>query len=128
MLGGVPPGRLIAAADVAALLAEPEMHPAAAGLEALLTPIRRPGSDVTHFNQVLAFLDHGVPVRAIGYWLFPLTSHFSPLTSPHTGLAMWACTKPTAIAPSPTAAATRLAEPARTSPAANTPGRLVSSK
>ena len=32
----------------------------------------------------------------------------------------------TAIAPSPTADATRLVEPARTSPAANTPGRLVS--
>jgi hypothetical protein len=33
----------------------------------------------------------------------------------------------TAIAPSPTAEATRLIEPERTSPAANTPGRLVSS-
>ena len=32
-----------------------------------------------------------------------------------------------AIAPSPTAEATRLTEPLRTSPAANTPGRLVSS-
>src|SRR5947209_14884280 len=34
----------------------------------------------------------------------------------------------TAIAPSPTAEATRLTEPARTSPAANTPARLVSSR
>src|SRR5438046_829180 len=34
----------------------------------------------------------------------------------------------TAIAPSPTAEATRLTEPARTSPAANTPGWLVSNK
>ena len=33
-----------------------------------------------------------------------------------------------AIAPSPTAEATRLTEPDRTSPAANTPGRLVSSR
>ena len=32
----------------------------------------------------------------------------------------------TAIAPSPTAVATRLTDPERTSPAANTPGRLVS--
>src|SRR5215207_2386052 len=32
-----------------------------------------------------------------------------------------------AVAPSPTAAATRLTEPWRMSPAANTPGRLVSS-
>src|SRR3712207_7957143 len=32
------------------------------------------------------------------------------------------------MAPSPTAEATRLIEPLRTSPAANTPGRLVSSR
>src|SRR5207245_4708571 len=36
-------------------------------------------------------------------------------------------TSMTAIDPSPTAEATRLAEPERTSPAANTPGWLVSS-
>ncbi|MEH2012632.1 MAG: hypothetical protein V7K65_14160 [Nostoc sp.] len=34
----------------------------------------------------------------------------------------------TAIAPSPTAEATRLTEPCRTSPAANEPGTLVSKK
>ena len=38
------------------------------------------------------------------------------------------CTNWTAIDPSPTADATRLIEPDRTSPAANTPGRLVSSR
>src|SRR5438105_10970201 len=38
------------------------------------------------------------------------------------------CTNWTAIDPSPTAEATRLTEPERTSPAANTPGRLVSNK
>src|SRR5215471_10227977 len=38
----------------------------------------------------------------------------------------WA--KRTAMLPSPTAAATRLTELARTSPTANTPGRLVSSR
>jgi hypothetical protein len=37
------------------------------------------------------------------------------------------CTSRTAIAPSPTAAATRRADPLRTSPAANTPGRVVCS-
>src|SRR5271169_4056289 len=37
------------------------------------------------------------------------------------------CNAATTCAPSPTAAATRLIEPARTSPIANTPGRLVSS-
>ena len=39
----------------------------------------------------------------------------------------YSCTNWTAIAPSPTADATRLTDPDRTSPAANTPGRLVSS-
>src|SRR6059058_5966874 len=38
------------------------------------------------------------------------------------------CTNDIAIDPSPTADATRLTLPARTSPTANTPGRLVSSK
>src|SRR6266571_1740652 len=37
------------------------------------------------------------------------------------------CIWTTTAAPSPTAAARRLVEPARTSPMANTPGRLVSS-
>ena len=39
-----------------------------------------------------------------------------------------ACTSCTAIDPSPTAAAQRLIEPERTSPAAKTPGTLVSSR
>src|SRR6516225_2493993 len=38
-----------------------------------------------------------------------------------------ACSAAMTCAPSPTAAATRLTEPERTSPIANTPGRLVSS-
>src|ERR1700693_2231995 len=38
-----------------------------------------------------------------------------------------ACSAATTCAPSPTAAATRLTDPERTSPIANTPGRLVSS-
>src|SRR5277367_6498775 len=40
--------------------------------------------------------------------------------------ARYRCTNITAIDPSPTAAATRLAESARTSPATKTPGTLVS--
>src|SRR6266566_1530587 len=39
-----------------------------------------------------------------------------------------ACSVATTCAPSPTAAATRLTEPERTSPIAKTPGRLVSSR
>ena len=38
------------------------------------------------------------------------------------------CTNDTAIEPSPTADATRFTLPQRTSPTANTPGRLVSSR
>lgn len=45
--------------------------------------------------------------------------------SPHSWRAWW--TKATAIEPSPTADATRLTLPARTSPTAKTPGWLVSS-
>jgi hypothetical protein len=41
-----------------------------------------------------------------------------------TPTATW--TDRTALAPSPTAAATRFIEPRRTSPTANTPGMLVS--
>src|SRR5437764_14746870 len=41
--------------------------------------------------------------------------------------AKHACSVATTCAPSPTAAATRLVEPERTSPMANTPRRLVSS-
>ena len=40
--------------------------------------------------------------------------------------ARWSCTERTALDPSPTAAATRLSEPWRTSPTANTPGTDVS--
>ena len=44
-----------------------------------------------------------------------------------SGAPMCACTRLTDIDPSPTADATRFTDPARASPAANTPGRLVSS-
>ena len=40
----------------------------------------------------------------------------------------YSCTNWTAMAPSPTAEATRFTDPERTSPAAKTPGRLVSSR
>src|SRR6202044_2509332 len=44
----------------------------------------------------------------------------------HDKVSRYRCTNITAIAPSPTAEATRLADSARTSPATNTPGALVS--
>src|SRR5437764_13388557 len=48
-------------------------------------------------------------------------------TSLSPASARKACKVATTCAPSPTAAATRLVDPERTSPIANTPGRLVSS-
>jgi hypothetical protein len=56
VLGGVPARRLIAAADVPALLTEPEMYPAAAGLEALLASVWRPGRHLSNLSQVQALL------------------------------------------------------------------------
>src|ERR1044072_6633247 len=50
-----------------------------------------------------------------------------PLHPDHIDLR-YSCTNFTAIAPSPTAEATRLIDLARTSPAANTPARLVSKR
>src|SRR6516165_8686137 len=47
--------------------------------------------------------------------------------APSPRSARKACSAATTCAPSPTAAATRLTEPERTSPIAYTPGRLVSS-
>ena len=52
-------------------------------------------------------------------------AHAHDLAPYSTASTLWICA--TTAAPSPTAAATRLVEPARTSPIANTPGRLVSS-
>src|ERR1700674_948692 len=52
-------------------------------------------------------------------WLFRNGTHSS---------FRYSCTNCTVMEPSPTADATRLTEPDRTSPAANTPGWLVSSK
>src|SRR5215471_9069542 len=51
----------------------------------------------------------------------------SPAGQPPFTSASHRCTSATAIDPSPMAAAQRLTDPQRTSPAANTPGRLVSS-
>ena len=53
----------------------------------------------------------------------------SPLRPPVRAMVVGqcSCTRRTAIEPSPTAEATRLIEPLRTSPTANMPGRLVSS-
>src|SRR3989454_8977999 len=61
---------------------------------------------------------HAIDKESLTCWLWR-DSHIS---------LRYSCTNWTAIAPSPTAEATRLTESDRTSPAANTPARLVSSR
>jgi hypothetical protein len=99
VLGGVLARRLIAAADVPALLAEPEMDPAHAGLETLFASVWRPGRHVPYFKQMHALLYHEISaggywavgrwllavvycLLSIGYWLFLLTSHYFPASPP----------------------------------------------
>src|SRR6188508_293704 len=85
------------------------MHPLVAGLHARLTDTLRGSLDGFNGGEMTADrIGHG--------------------DSPVNYSASTRCTKETAIEPSPTADATRLMLPARTSPTANTPGRLVSSK
>src|SRR5438132_6120201 len=60
-------------------------------------------------------------------YLLPSCERLLNIRLSHLSLR-YSCTNWTAIEPSPTAEATRLAEPDRTSPAAKTPGRLVSNR
>src|SRR6516225_10092615 len=70
-------------------------------------------------------LSNSLGMGAFGGHQYLLVLADSPALSPRS--ARKACSAATTCAPSPTAAATRLTEPERTSPIANTPGRLVSS-
>src|ERR1700733_784539 len=70
-------------------------------------------------------LELGKPHHWHGCLLCLFTSRH-PLAGPYAGRVLSKASR-MAIAPSPTAAATRLAEPLRTSPTAKTPGLLVSS-
>ena len=58
MLRRVPILRIIAAADVAALEAEPQVHPLVAARQTLLAPVRRFRLDVANLRQMLALLSH----------------------------------------------------------------------
>jgi hypothetical protein len=58
MLCGVPIGRVVAAADVTALEAEPQVHPLIAARQTLLTTVRRLRLDVADLREVLALLGH----------------------------------------------------------------------
>lgn len=71
MLRGVLVPRVVAAAYVTAAEAEPQMHPAVAGLQTLGASPRRFGSHVTHLIEVPTLFSHDrMNVRAlvsIGY-------------------------------------------------------------
>jgi len=60
VLGGVGVGGIIAAADVAAVETEPEMHPLVAGRETFFAAVRRFGRDVVNVRKVFALLRHTV--------------------------------------------------------------------
>src|SRR3954452_11445925 len=59
---------------------------------------------------------------------FGVLAHRAATSGAATACLRYWCTKAIAMLPSPTAAATRLTGPKRTSPHANTPGTLVSSR
>src|SRR5215471_2803293 len=86
------------------------MYPSRTDLQALFAP-ERARRHVANGRLMRAFIGHqGPPIRAAA----ALLSVF----------ARNACNAATTCAPSPTAAATRLIDPERTSPIAKTPGRL----
>src|SRR5205085_3007452 len=106
--GRVAVGGVVAAADVSAGEADPQVQPLAAVAQALLATV--------HGGRELAYPD---PIK-----VSTKVAHPTRLV----GTARCAWTNRTAIDPSPTAAAQRLVEPERTSPAAKMPCTLVSSK
>src|SRR5437879_111826 len=97
--------RAVAAQRPPAFLAGAQVHPCSADLYAFLA---------FSMLRVLDLRIHrDMPARRFRHRLFS-----------YSWSTLW--TKATAIDPSPTADATRLMLPPRTSPTANTPGRLVS--
>src|ERR1700761_9140280 len=111
MLGGVFVLGLIAAADMPASAADAQMQPFVAHLETFLAS-QRAGRDFPDRIQMRAPRCHHIFLSA------------TPLLRVS---ARKACSAATTWAPSPTEAATRLTDPARTSPIAKTPSRLVAS-
>src|SRR5207245_1443126 len=106
--GRVAVGGVVAAADVAAGETDPQMQPLAAVAQAFLAAVYG-GWELAQLDLVKVSTELAHPIRAAG-----------------AARCWW--TNCTAIDPSPTAAAQRLVEPERTSPAAKMPGTLVSSR
>src|SRR5437868_4263224 len=92
-------GRVVAAGDMTALQADPEVEPLAAHAQAVLTAVDR-GRQLAH-RDLIEVRAHGVA---------HLTSSTAEVRE------RWAWANWTAIAPSPTAVAQRLVDPERTSP------------
>ena len=112
MLGGVACSGIVAAADMAAGPAEPQMHPCASR-----------SSGIPRSPSAL-----GVTLWMPATWVQASVLIGAPSATAGCGVGRdSACSAATTWAPSPTAPPTRLTEPERTSPTANTPGRLVSS-
>src|SRR3977135_1119224 len=111
VLGGMLVGGIVAAADVTAAAADPQMQPLAAALEAFLAT-QRARRDIADAGDVSAAFCHPRPL--------PYSAGFA--ASPRKP-----CNAATTCAPSPIAPPTRLTDPERTSPTANTPGTEVSS-
>src|SRR5262249_43996587 len=65
VLGRVSVGRAVAAADVAAAAAEPQVHPGRAGAQALLAA-ERAGDDVADAAQVIAGVRHQMLLASTG--------------------------------------------------------------
>src|SRR5882724_5470554 len=111
VLGGMLVGGIVATADVTAAAADPQMQPLAAALEAFLAT-KRARRDVADAGDVGAAFCHPRPL--------PYSAGFA--VSPRKP-----CSAATTCAPSPIAPPTRLTDPERTSPTANTPDTEVSS-
>src|SRR5688572_1149350 len=87
-----------------------------------------PGGAEVLAEQVIA-RDAGRGLRGAKSYESSAEKHQADVTGSHElSPASAACTKEMQAEPSPTAAATRLVLPERTSPTANTPGMLVSRK
>src|SRR5437868_6836349 len=108
MRGRVLVRGIVAAADMAAGAADAQVQPAAAGFQALLASERARRHVLDAGDVATALCGHG---------------HSAGLAaSPRKP-----CSAATTCAPSPIAPPTRLTDPERTSPTANTPGTVVSS-
>ncbi len=59
MLRRVPVGRVVAATDVTALEAEPQMHPLIAARQTFLATVRRLGLNDANLREMFALLGHG---------------------------------------------------------------------